>query len=305
MFSPDNSKDDRRYAGVPSPGSSISPLSPYSPAGRGERKISTQSAGLQEVDMSSINLQESLLEFTQLQDKIKQEQDFLLDSNSGALSLDTGLAGPSFPMSMPPHRFSMSSEGGQSFPLSPDSTQQSQDVKMEPLDFLEKSAMVPTLISSATTHTVTSQTQPPPSVSIPEPGPHPSSSSIHPSLLTMSSPTFLQAPHQQQEHTLLKQCLQDTSFQTKYNLKPFDFGVTTGFVSEQSSTKLKAMQRSDVKKEPQGEGAMQGHKPLKPTLSDVKIEPLIDLAADQVRKEINNTCEMLSISSSEYLPHIW
>ena len=62
------------------------------------------------------------------------------------------------------------------------------------------------------------------------------------------------------------------------------------------------MQRSDVKKEPQGEGALQGHKPLKPTLSDVKIEPLIDLAADQVRKEINNTCEMLSISSSEYLP---
>jgi len=302
MFSPDNSKDDRRYAGVPSPGSSISPLSPYSPAGRGERKISTQSAGLQEVDMSSINLQESLLEFTQLQDKIKQEQDFLLDSNSGALSLDTGLAGPSFPMSMPPHRFSMSSEGGQSFPLSPDSTQQGHDVKMEPLDFLEKSSMVPPLISTATTHTVTSQTQPPPSISIPETSHQPTSSSIHPSLLTMSSPTYLQAPHQQQEHTLLKQCLQDTSFQTKYNLKPFDFGLTTGFVSEQSSTKLKAMQRSDVKKEPQSEGATQGHKPLKPTLSDVKMEPLIDLAADQVRKEINNTCEMLSISSN---PRQW
>merc|ERR1719445_682839 len=180
---------------------------------------------------------------------------------------------------MPPHRFSMSSEGGQSFPLSPDSTQQVQDVKMEPLDFLEKSSMVPPLISTATTHTVTSQTQPPPSISIPETSHQPTSSSIHPSLLTMSSPTYLQAPHQQQEHTLLKQCLQDTSFQTKYNLKPFDFGLTTGFVSEQSSTKLKAMQRSDVKN-----------------------EPLIDLAADQVRKEINNTCEMLSISSN---PRQW
>lgn len=300
MFSPDNSKDDRRYAGVPSPGSSMSPSSPYSPAGRGERKISTQSAGLQEVDMSSINLQESLLEFTQLQDKIKQEQDFLLDSNSGALSLDTGLAGPSFPMSMPSHRYSMSSEGGQTYPLSPDSTHQSQDVKLEPLDFLEKSAMVPTMISK--THTVTSQTQQPPSISIPLSSRHPSSSSVHPSLLTMSSPTYLQAPHHQQEHTLLKQCLQDTSFQTKYNLKPFDFGVTTGFVSEQSSTKLKAMQRSDVKKEPLSEGPRQTHKPLKPTLSDVKIEPLLDLAADQVSKEITNTCEMLSISSN---PRQW
>lgn len=306
MFSPDNSKDDRRYAGVPSPGSSISPQSPYSPAGRGERRISTQSAGLQEVDMSSINLQESLLEFTQLQDKIKQEQDFLLDSNSGALSLDSGLAGPSFPMSMPSHRFSMSSESGQAYPLSPDSTQHSQDVKLEPLDFLEKSALVhgasSSMISSSKTHTVTSQTQRPPSISIPQTSHRPSGSSVHPSLLTMSSPTYLQGPHHQQEHTLLKQCLQDTSFQTKYNLKPFDFGVTTGFVSEQSSTKLKAMNRSDVKKEPLSEGSRQAHKPLKPTLSDVKIEPLLDLAADQVNKEITNTCEMLSISSN---PRQW
>ena len=256
--------------------------------------------------MSSINLQESLLEFTQLQDKIKQEQDFLLDSNSGALSLDSGLAGPSFPMSMPSHRFSMSSESGQAFPLSPDSTQHSQDVKLEPLDFLEKSALVhgasSSMISSSKTHTVTSQTQRPPSISIPQTSHRPSGSSVHPSLLTMSSPTYLQAPHHQQEHTLLKQCLQDTSFQTKYNLKPFDFGVTTGFVSEQSSTKLKAMNRSDVKKEPLSEGSRQAHKPLKPTLSDVKIEPLLDLAADQVNKEITNTCEMLSISSSKYFP---
>merc|ERR1712066_737284 len=62
MFSPD-------YKSAKSPGS------PYSPACRGERKVSTQSnqsLGLQDsVDMSSINLQESLAEFTQLQDRIK------------------------------------------------------------------------------------------------------------------------------------------------------------------------------------------------------------------------------------------
>merc|ERR1712066_1187839 len=52
-----------------------SPGSPYSPACRAERRVSTQSnqsLGLQDsVDMSSINLQESLAEFTQLQDRIK------------------------------------------------------------------------------------------------------------------------------------------------------------------------------------------------------------------------------------------
>ena len=39
---------------------------------------------------------------------------------------------------------------------------------------------------------------------------------------------------------------------------------------------------------------------LRPTLSDtVKIEPLLDLAAEQVRREIAATCQMLSISPSE------
>jgi len=294
MFSPENSKEDRRYAGVPSPGSSLSPNSPYSPAGRGERRISSQSVGLQEVDVSNINLQESLLEFTQLQDKIKKEQDLLLDSSS----LEPASLNPSFPLSLPSQTYSMPSDSGHAFPLSPDSTQQSQSVKLEPLDFLEKSSLIrgnPLTISSSTTHTETSHTQQQ-SVSSSQP----SGSSVHSNMLTNSSPSYplSSSTHGPQENPLLKQCLQDTSFQTKYNLKPFNFGVTTGFVSEQSSTKLKEIQRSEVKQEPQ----VEGHKPLKPTLSDVKIEPLLDLAADQVRKEIANTCEMLTISPN---PRQW
>ena len=213
-----------------------SPGSPYSPACRGERRVSTQSnhsLGLQDhVDsssmVSSINLQESLAEFTQLQDRIKQENENLFDSPSSALSLDSsiGLAG-----SYPAERFSISRESNLVFPLSPDSTQ-SLDVKMEPLDFLER-----------------------------PPG---------------------------QTNPLLKQCLSDTSFQTRYNLKPFNFGVTTGFVSDKKNN-----DRSEVKEE------TGGHKPLKPTLSDVKIEPLLDLATGQVRKEISQTCEALSISQSK------
>ena len=224
MFSPD-------CKSVKSPGS------PYSPACRGERKVSSQSnhsLGLQDsVDMSSINLQESLAEFTQLQDRIKQENENLFDSNTSALSLDSNLSLTD--------RFSMSRESNLVFPLSPDSTQ-SQDVKMEPLDFLER-----------------------------------------PSIPTANS--------QGQNNPLLKQCLSDTSFQTRFNLKPFNFGVTTGFVSDKKNDA-----RSEVKDEPE---TGQTHKPLKPTLSDVKIEPLLDLAADQVKKEISQTCQALSISPSK------
>ena len=225
MFSPD-------CKSVKSPGS------PYSPACRGERRVSTQSnhsLGLQDhVDsgsmVSSINLQESLAEFTLLQDRIKQENENLFDSPSSALSLESsmGLAG-----SYPAERFSISRESNLVFPLSPDSTQ-SLDVKMEPLDFLER-----------------------------------------PSLAGQTNP-------------LLKQCLSDTSFQTRYNLKPFNFGVTTGFVTDKKNNV-----RSEVKEE------SAGHKPLKPSLSDVKIEPLLDLATGQVRREISQTCEALSISQSK------
>merc|ERR1719278_1270152 len=91
MFSPDPTKEDLNHRGyTASPTSSLcpsSPYSPYSPASRMERKVSTASSGLQEVDMSNINLQQSLDEFTQLQEKIKKEQDMVL-------SLDSGLTSP-------------------------------------------------------------------------------------------------------------------------------------------------------------------------------------------------------------------
>ena len=244
MFSPGHAKP--RPA---SPASSLSPTSPYSPAARGQRRESTQSShsvssSLQEtVDMSSINLQESLLEFTALQDRIKQEQELLLD------------CGPPYP-GYPPHRCSVSSEPGAVFPLSPDTStslatslaQPDQAVKCEPADF-------PAAAAAAGSANV-----------------------------------------------LLKQCLSDTSFQTKYNLKPANFGITTGFVSDTASSAAAALGKSAVKVEvPDTAHAQQpAHPPLKATLSDsIKMEPLLDLAADQVSKEIASTCEVLSISPSK------
>ena len=273
MFSPEPKLGGKTTASAvypPSPApSSLSPNSPYSPAGRADRRISTSSS-LHEVDNSSINLQESLLEFTQLQDRIKQEQDMLLDSNSTGMS-PLSLVGPpsttssSYP---PSHRLSVSSEV---FPLSPDcqdpdiTHQSSQDVKMEPLDFLD-----------------------------------------------VKSP---RAPSSTASNVLLKQCLDDTSFMTKHNLKPFNFGVGVGFVTEASSSKTIPSEPTSVKtlvtpvtstttvKTEPGENkppTVGEHKPLALTLSDtVKIEPMLDLAADQVRRDIASTCQVLTISPSK------
>ena len=244
MFSPEP-PTSKRSVMPPSPGSSLSPLSPFSPSSRPERRVSTQSShsvssSLQETmetsNMTSgINLQESLLEFTQLQDKIKLEQDLLLDHPHSSLQLSPGY---------PAHtRYSISSEASTVFPLSPEPglvQDQVPMIKMEPVEtgFQDKAA----------------------------------------------------------SNTLLKQCLSDTSFQAKYNLKPADFGITTGFVSSTEASETKT-----VKTEAAPGALVSGHKPLGPTLSDtVKIEPLLDLAADQVRREIAATCSMLSISPSKY-----
>jgi len=254
MFSPEPKAGPKGSGGYPlSPASSSlspAPHSPYSPAGRSERRISTQSShsvssSLHEVDMSTINLQESLMEFTQLQDKIKMEQDMLLDSTNALTPLD-------YP---PSTRYSINSD---TYPFSPDSTNQSHEVKPEPLDLME-----------------------------------------------------VKPPTQDSDNILLKQCLSDKSFQTKHNLKPVNFGFgLTGFVSDEGSSKLlekppvppmPPMIPEKVKIEPEEED--NGHKPLKPTLSDlVKIDPLLDLAADQVRKEISTTCQILSISPN---PRDW
>ena len=232
MFSPDPSKDDRRYTASPS--SSLGPASPFSPGSRMERKISTASSSLTDsVDMSNINLQESLLEFTQLQDRIKKDQDL-------ALSLDSGLSS-TFPGPPTSQAFELS----HSAPAYPDSSS-SAGVKLEPLDFLDMDKSL------------------------------------------MSPPGFSNQALQQQasgpSNLLLKQCLQDRSFETKYNLKPFDFGVTTGFVSESNNGKA-AVSRSVQKEEEEK--------------ADVKIEPVLDLAVEQVKKDIESTCNILSISSGE------
>lgn len=83
------------------------------------------------------------------------------------------------------------------------------------------------------------------------------------------------------DHQLLRQVLKDTSFQKKYNLKPFDFGLGTGFVG--NTIKME---------EPEVEGEL---------LSTEKIEPVISLAMEQMKKDVCNTCSALGISQGMIL----
>merc|ERR1711892_129764 len=113
----------------------------------------------------------------------------------------------------------------------------------------------------------------------------------------------------QQGNPLLKQVLQDTSFQTKYNLKPFSFGETCGFLSSQSNREPSRLHSETetreavdrIKAEP-GICLANSTETSAESLSDVKIEPVLDLAVEQVRKDIETTCEMLSINSD---PRRW
>jgi hypothetical protein len=186
---------------------------------------------------TGINLQESLLEFTQLQDKIKKEQNLLLDPTNTGLSLDSSLSTQTI-CSFPSH----------SFPT-PQCSSMSQ------------------LPSSTTPHSA--------SFSL-------ASSLTEPMLDNTVKCEPTESIKTNTSNTLLKQCLQDTTFQTKYNLKPFDFGLTTGFVTKESPLPT----NENIKTEPSE----------KPLLRQVKIEPVVDLAVEQVKRDIETTCEMLSIS---------
>lgn len=90
-----------------------------------------------------------------------------------------------------------------------------------------------------------------------------------------------------QDHQLLRQVLKDTSFQKKYNLKPFDFGLATGFVG--NPIKME---------EPEVSGELMS---CNEELAREKIEPVLSLAIEQMRKDVNNTCSALGISQGENL----
>lgn len=95
------------------------------------------------------------------------------------------------------------------------------------------------------------------------------------------------------DHQLLREVLRDMSFQRKYKLKPFDFdGLTaSGFLP--SAVKTEATDEAGAScSVHKGEEAL------------MNIEPVLSLAIEQIRVDISNTCNVLGISSGEFISFI-
>ncbi|XP_011503533.1 PREDICTED: DNA-binding protein D-ETS-4 isoform X2 [Ceratosolen solmsi marchali] len=87
-------------------------------------------------------------------------------------------------------------------------------------------------------------------------------------------------PESKGDHLLLREVLRDTSFQRRYNLRPIDFGtVGTGFVEDMAES---------------GECVED--------LACEQIEPVLNLAIQQLQKDFDNTCVALGIHPE---PHRW
>lgn len=118
------------------------------------------------------------------------------------------------------------------------------------------------------------------------------------------------------DHHLLREVLKDTSFQRKFNLKPFDLGGLGGLAQQLGGTSWAAPLRRTLSGGSSGlgqalgqgfgslaQGAVkleQGGEADLPQLDQDAIEPMISLAIQQMRNEIGNTCSVLGISPGEY-----
>ncbi|KAG5881449.1 hypothetical protein JTB14_037667 [Gonioctena quinquepunctata] len=80
------------------------------------------------------------------------------------------------------------------------------------------------------------------------------------------------------DHLLLREVLRDTSFQKKFNIKPIDFGFLG----------------SDIKMEEPEQDLLRS---CNEEMVKGGIEPVLNLAIEQMRKDVDNTCATLGISA--------
>ncbi|XP_066145230.1 DNA-binding protein D-ETS-4 isoform X1 [Euwallacea fornicatus] len=89
-------------------------------------------------------------------------------------------------------------------------------------------------------------------------------------------------PEPSKDHQLLRQFLRDTSFQRKFNIHPIDFNFVNGDIKmEEPSTPE------------DGADLMMG---CDEQISRESIEPVLNLAIEQMRKDVDDTCSVLGIS---------
>nr|XP_023022907.1 DNA-binding protein D-ETS-4 isoform X1 [Leptinotarsa decemlineata] len=79
------------------------------------------------------------------------------------------------------------------------------------------------------------------------------------------------------DHKLLREVLKDTSFQRKFNIKPIDFGFLGGDIKMEEPDDLLRSCNEEIAK--------------------ASIEPVLNMAIEQMRKDVDNTCTTLGISA--------
>lgn len=100
------------------------------------------------------------------------------------------------------------------------------------------------------------------------------------------------------DHQLLRSVLRDTSFQKKFNIKQFDLPraeteSSTGFEKE-----VKMEGESSQEKNAEGSEMVE-------ELTREKIEPVFSLAIEQIKRDVDNTCNILGIASGEFHIFLW
>ncbi|KAK7868041.1 hypothetical protein R5R35_007492 [Gryllus longicercus] len=121
-------------------------------------------------------------------------------------------------------------------------------------------------------------------------------------------------PSSAADHRLLREVLRDTSFQRRYNLKPFDFaGLAPGFMASEAGPSARPSlagppppphaHAHPADASPPPHAHAHAHAPEVKLeegealqLSRERMEPVLSLAIEQLRKDVGDTCTVLGIS---------
>ena len=277
-----NSPQEKQQRNVPS-GSplSTSPSSPiYSPAARQQRRLSSTDSGKTSASTASVtsggalnvlggndictnpsavSLQESLNEFAQLQQKVRLEQE--------------GLSSPenTFQMS------EMTSTGNQSsisIQASMTSNPEVRDVFSNLTPYNPHDIMASSKGGGKTASSICTK------------------SKLH---ATIKSELTTEFPHSQvcknvlypaRPTPLLRQVLEDKSFEQRYGVKPLDFLMEPNSLGLMEKSTAESQMVTVPEQDSFG----------KQDVAGISNNPVISLAMDQVKKDILTTCEILSIS---------
>ncbi|XP_018331245.1 DNA-binding protein D-ETS-4 isoform X2 [Agrilus planipennis] len=101
------------------------------------------------------------------------------------------------------------------------------------------------------------------------------------SLFCQSYEKTEEQPEKPKDHQLLREALRDTSFQRRYNIRTFDFPLHEGEI------KMEESEQSEITC-------------TEEQLPREKIDPVLTIAIEHMKKDIDNTCKTLGIPKDPY-----